>query len=106
MVKINVNNINNWTIKKNIKDEKHFAIAITAYYKMSNTKHKTFVNCPCFDVIDIEKRFNLKIFLEELKKLNFSILPVNDKPNIFVIIKNDETRELKVGKLLLTTIYE
>lgn len=117
MLDINKNNINEWSIKQNIKNEQYFAKAIVTRYKMSNTRNKNFVNIMLIDIKEIEQYFNLQLLLLlELNKLEFLTINVNDlidkqliknKNNneLIAIFKKDETRMLKFNKLFTVSQF-
>lgn len=91
----------NWTSR--IKDEKHFAKTVMARYKMSNTKNKDFVNIVILDYKEIIKFFNYELFVEELKLLDFNIINIDN--NYIGVVKNNETREIRLGKLLKINMF-
>lgn len=91
-------------ISNRVKDEKHFAKTIMARYKMSNTKNKNFVNIVLLELQEVKHFFNLKELSYQLSLLDFYLVFLNDTKYLGVI-KNNETRTIKLGKVLCIKEY-
>ena len=91
-------------ISNRVKDEKHFAKTIMARYKMSNTKNKNFVNIVLLELQEVKHFFNLKELSNQLSLLDFYLVLLKNTKYIGVIKKN-ETRIIKLGKILSIKEY-
>lgn len=91
-------------ISNRVKDEKHFAKTIMARYKMSNTKNKNFVNIVLLELQEVKHFFNLKELSNQLSLLDFCLVLLKNTKYIGVIKKN-ETRIIKLGKILSIKEY-
>ena len=91
-------------ISNRVKDEKHFAKTIMARYKMSNTKNKNFVNIVLLELQEVKHFFNLKELSYQLSLLDFYLVLLKNAKYLGVI-KNNETRTIKLGKILSISEY-
>ena len=91
-------------ISNRVKDEEHFAKTIMARYKMSNTKNKDYVNIVLLELQEVKHFFNLKELSNQLSLLDFYLVLLKNTKYIGVI-KNNETRTIKLGKILSIREY-
>ena len=92
-------------ITNRVKDEKHFAKTITEKYKMSNTKHKDFVNIVLLDIQEVKQFFDIKELSNQLQLLDFYFVVLKNNPKYIGIVKNNETRRIEIGKVLKIKEY-
>ena len=86
-----------------LQDEEHFARFLTGHYKMSNTRHKDFVNIVAFSKVDIEEVYDFSRFIQAIESYNFRVFQddrISKNEDLFMIYKNDDNRPIKNVKII------
>lgn len=95
----------NFDLTNRIKNETNFAKTIMTRYKMSNTKHKDFVNIVLLQVQEVKQFFDIKELSNQLKLLGFYFVALKNNPEYIGIVRNNETRRIEIGKALKIKEY-
>ena len=78
---------------------------LTFKQKMTNCKNKDFAKILMIDKEDINKYLDFKLLVNEIEKLNFSVVDIPAHKNLKGIVNNNENRQLILGKVFLLSEF-